>query len=263
MASTTRLTEDFIDKFNIIEIIEQKAKSGQKQVFIVNIDGKLVALKIIPSIGERIVRELKIYDEFKENNGIPCILKVEKYGNELVVLEEFIEGSDLQDVRDDYMGDSSKVRTLIYSICEILKPVWEKRYVHRDIKPQNIIIKTDGSPVILDFGIARDLEDETITPTGFQPFSWPFASPEQYFYKKDQISYRTDFFCLGIIAFYLYTGILPFGQTKFDIAKAFQDVQKVFSFDDELMNNFFNVALKYKAAERPRNIDTYIKSLGI
>ena len=113
MASTTRLTEDFIDKFNIIEIIEQKAKSGQKQVFIVNIDGKLVALKIIPSIDERIVRELKIYDEFKENNGIPCILKVEKYGNELVVLEEFIEGSDLQDVRDDYMGDSSKVRTLI------------------------------------------------------------------------------------------------------------------------------------------------------
>lgn len=135
--------------------------------------------------------------------------------------------------------------------------------MHRDIKPQNIIIKADGSPVILDFGIARDLEDETITPTGFQPFSWPFASPEQYFYKKDQISYRTDFFCLGIIAFYLYTGTLPFGQTKFDIAKAFQDVQKVFSFDDELMTVFFNVALKYKAAERPRNIDTYIKSLGI
>lgn len=120
--------------------------------------------------------------------------------------------------------------------------------------------KNDGSPVVLDFGIARDLDDETITPTGFQPFSWPFASPEQYFYKKELISYRTDFFCLGIIAYYLFVGDLPFGRTRQAIADAFSTSQKNFNVHDEQMNVFLNAALKLSVSERPRTIE-YFKTL--
>jgi serine/threonine-protein kinase len=262
MTSTTQLTNDFLKTFQIRTIIEQKPKSGQKQVYIVDIGGKKIALKIIPTIDERIIRELNIYEVFKEVKGIPCVMKIQEYGGELVVLEEYIDGEDLHIIKDTYLNDSKKVRELIFKIANILEPVWDKKYVHRDLKPQNIRINNEN-PVVLDFGIARDLEDETITPTGFQPFSWPFGTPEQFFYKRDQISYRTDFFCLGIIAYHLFTGGLPFGNTKTDVATTFIGDQIIFDVGELKMNNFLNTVLKFRVAERPRNIEAFIKSLGI
>lgn len=260
MITTTQLTSDFKQHFKIDKIVEQKPKSGQKQVYIVDIAGKRIALKIMPTNDERIQRELKIYDEFKDVENIPCVIDIQPYGDELVVLEEYIEGTDLCDKRVEYLNNSKLIRKLIFDMAQILEPIWSKGYIHRDLKPQNIIIR-NGQPVILDFGIARDLEDETITPTGFQPFSWPFAAPEQYFYKKDQISYRTDFFCLGIIAFFLFTGKLPFGNSKPVIAQKFNEDQIFFDVGDHDMNVFLNATLKYRVAERPRTIDLFLKNL--
>ena len=88
---TTKLAEEFIKTFNIHEIIEEKPKSGQKQVYIVEIDDSIFALKIIPTADERIARELNIYERFKDNSGIPNVINVQTYGDELVVIEEFIE----------------------------------------------------------------------------------------------------------------------------------------------------------------------------
>ena len=260
---TTKLAEEFIRTFNIHQIIEEKPKSGQKQVYFVEIDGSIFALKIIPTADERIIRELKIYERFKDNCGIPNVIRVQTYGDELVVLEEFIEGKDLSLISSQYINNSAKVRYLIADIADILAPVWNNRCIHRDLKPQNIIIKNDGHPVVLDFGIARDLDDETITPTGFQPFTWSFGSPGQYFFKKEQISYRTDFFCLGIIAYYLYTNILPFGKSRAAIAESFTQPQKEYDVHNEEMNVFLNAVLKYSVAERPRTVEQFIKSLSI
>lgn len=257
----TRLTEDFCKFFQIDNIVETKPVSGQKQVYIVEIDSEIFALKVIPGLDERIARELDIYDRFKENHGIPKVISVQNYGDELVVIEEFIKGEDLSKISKTYKGDSYKIRRLIAYISEILTPVWIKKCIHRDLKPKNIIIKDDGKPVVLDFGIARDLDDETITPTGFQPFSWNFGSPEQYFFKKDLISYRTDFFCLGIIGYFLYTGNLPFGNNRFSIAEVFTRQQMKFDVGDKEMNIFLNSVLKFSVAERPRTIDQFNKSL--
>lgn len=262
MVASSQLTSDFINAFNISSIVEQKPKSGQKQVFIVYIDGIKYALKIIPVKDERIVRELKIYDEFKDNPGIPCVIDIKEYGEELVVLEEYIDGDDLHLIKNKYLNNNRAVRELIYKIARILEPVWNRNYIHRDLKPQNIRIK-DGDPIVLDFGIARDLDDESITPTGFQPFSWPFGAPEQFFYKKEQISYRTDFFCLGIIAYYLYTGVLPFGTTKSDVANVFIGDQITYNVNDDVLNRFFNATLRFRVADRPRNVEAFIKLLGI
>lgn len=260
---TTKLADEFIKTFNIQRIIEEKPKSGQKQVYIVEIGSSIFALKIIPTADERIVRELNIYERFKENLGIPNIINVQKYGNELVVIEEFIEGNDLSLIASQYINDSNKIRHLISDIAYILAPIWNNRCIHRDLKPQNIIIKNDGHPVVLDFGIARDLDDETITPTGFQPFTWTFGSPEQYFFRKEQISYRTDFFCLGTIAYYLYTGTLPFGKSRSAVAESFMQPQKIYDLHNEEMNIFLNAVLKYSVAERPRTVEQFIKLLNI
>jgi eukaryotic-like serine/threonine-protein kinase len=263
MPTTTILSPEFLKHFNISEILDNKPTSGQKRVHIVKKEGIKIALKIISAIDERIERELKIYEVFKLNEGIPCILDVQRYGHELIILEEYIEGKDLSQVLGEYIGDSVKIRKLIFLIAEILEPVWEGDYVHRDLKPQNIRIKDDGTPVVIDFGIARDLGDGTITPIGFQPNSWPFASPEQLFAKKDLISYRTDFFCLGIIAYFLFTGKLPFGNSQLEISNCFSQEQITFNVGDEPLNIFFNVVLKYKVAERPRTVENFKKTLSI
>lgn len=263
MQTTTRLTDDFLKEFEITEVIEQKPRSGQKQVYIVRIKGEIVALKIIPFVDDRIERELRICEEFKENSGIPNLLGVKQYGKESVILEEFIPGTVLHDVTAKYKGNSLRVRRLIGEIVSILKPVWEKGYVHRDLKPHNLIIKDDGSPVVLDFGIALDVDGTSITPSGVRVLTWRYGSPEQFFYKSELIDYRTDFFCLGIIAFQLYTGGLPFGNTEIEIATRFQQDQIIFNLDDDSMTTFVNRALKFSVSERPRSIEAFIKSLGL
>ena len=83
-------------------------------------------------------------------------------------------------------------------------------------------MRGNGNPVVLDFGIARALDEKSITVSG-QPLSWRFASPEQFFGQKKYISYRTDFFCLGIMAFYIFTNRLPFGNTQSQIEKVFEN----------------------------------------
>lgn len=138
---TTKLTEDFIRIFKISRILEEKPRSGQKQVYIVDIDGSVYASKVIPNADDRIARELKIYDRFKDNPGIPKIISVDKYGDELVVLEEFISGNDLNKITHEYLNDSYKVRCLIFNIAKILTPIWSQKCIHRDLKPNNIIPK--------------------------------------------------------------------------------------------------------------------------
>ena len=156
-----------------------------------------------------------------------------------------------------------KVLKLIYEIALILTPIWENRYVHRDLKPQNIRIKPDGSPVVLDFGIARALDEESLTVTGGQPLSWLFASPEQYNGQKNFISYRTDFFCLGIIAFYLFTNSLPFGKDRYEIAEAYRDGAVKVNTENKSIDNFCNSVFKISPAERPRKIELLLKSIQL
>ena len=84
--------------------------------------------------------------------------------------------------------------------------------VHRDLKPANIIIRPDGTPCIIDFGIARFLDMESLTntlsPSG--PRTPLYASPEQMRNDKHLIDMRTDFFALGIVAMELFLGVHPY-----------------------------------------------------
>lgn len=101
---------------------------------------------------------------------------------------------------------------LIHKFKSCIFTLRDKNIVHRDLKPENIIIRPSGIPCIIDLGIARfiDLESLTKTISPIGPCTPPYAAPEQLTNNKSSIDPRTDFFGLGIIALELFLGIHPF-----------------------------------------------------
>lgn len=114
---------------------------------------------------------------------------------------------------------SSAVRTaaLFYDIARALEAAHEIGIVHRDIKPANIMLQKSLDPVILDFGMARDLEsDNALTRTG-DVFGTPaYMAPEQIGTKKAAIDRRTDVYALGVALYESLTFELPFAEPTFE-----------------------------------------------
>ncbi len=93
--------------------------------------------------------------------------------------------------------------------------LWSNKIAHRDLKPDNILIRPDNTPVIIDLGIAKSLNEETVdlTPGYFKnPHTIRFASPEQLTDRKDIINYKSDQYSMGLIAYYLLCKGYPFGN---------------------------------------------------
>ncbi len=254
---------EFLTHYEISEFFQGDKTGGQKAVHFPVVKGEKQVLKLFPGgKDERFDREMEIYGKFKDHTGVPKIISISEYNGEVVLFEEYIEGNTLADIVLNYKGDVKKVNELMVNIFAIMKPIWEAKYVHRDIKPHNIMIRKDGTPVMIDFGIARDLGAASITGTGWQPKSWMFGSPEQYQGDKDMISYRTDFFSLGALAYYLHYQCLPFGNNEAEIAQKFKDKNEAFHVDDDFkLKDFCIETMKFSPAERPRLIDDLLKLL--
>lgn len=90
--------------------------------------------------------------------------------------------------------------------------------IHRDIKPQNVMVTVEGRPVIMDFGIARRLESTGMTVTGEVIGTPVYMAPERLL--GGRVDHRCDIYSLGVILFELVTGTRPFtGKTVFEIAQ--------------------------------------------
>jgi serine/threonine-protein kinase len=148
---------------------------------------------------ERIEREINILRQidssfYPKNFGFEKISK-----NRYFILEEFIESTPLTNCMDRFYSPFAAL-TLTRQLTEGLKIIWDKKIVHRDLKPDNILITGENSPRIIDLGIARILDLDSITQTQFGgPLSRDYAAPEQHKYNKELINWRTDQYNLGII----------------------------------------------------------------
>ena len=93
-----------------------------------------------------------------------------------------------------------------------LDVIWRRNVVHRDIKPANILITPAGEPRVIDLGIARFLDDTSLTASiaCCGPATPIYAAPEQLINRKAMINVRTDFFLLGILVLELMHGFHPF-----------------------------------------------------
>lgn len=248
--------KDSTKKLLNVEEIHETFAGGQKYVFIATCNKKKCAIKMFKyGFGKREERELEFYIANEKLAGIPKVLDVKNEKNETIVVEEYIEGDCLQNIIGNYKKSATITSKLICGIADIMEPIWNEGKTHRDLKPPNIILTPKGLPVVLDFGIFKDPDLSTITDTGVQPNTWTFAAPEQLLGNKKHISYRTDFFSLGVMAYFLYYQKLPFGDQRDDvIAKMVAQDLSYTTEDSCKLNNFFEATLKFDVSTRPRNV---------
>ena len=125
---------------------------------------------------------------------------------------EYLEGQTLNDLLNRVHPlpepDAAKIAS---RICEALEYMHKNQVVHRDLKPQNIMLCNDGSIRIMDFGIAKSLASRRLTFVGFTPtMGTPdYMAPEQV--KGSRGDNRTDIYSLGAILYEMTTGEVPFG----------------------------------------------------
>ncbi len=204
------------DRFEITDVI---AKSGMASLFKANDreTGNAVALKIPymqiesdPAGFERFKREEEIGLRL-DHPYILKILPVKKKSRPYIAME-YLEGQTLNDllnrVRPLPEPDAAKIAS---RICEALDYMHKNQVVHRDLKPQNIMLCSDGSIRIMDFGIAKSMASRRLTFVGFTPaMGTPdYMAPEQV--KGGRGDNRTDIYSLGAILYEMTTGEVPFG----------------------------------------------------
>ena len=224
--SPVRFSESEIQKqFTDLSDLRYYASGGQKSVYeaVHPVHGNVV-LKLIDSApdNERIMREIEIVRQ----HLFPHVPKILDSGTanikstkQLYLVEERIEGNDLRKVlQQNGRLPFSQVVKCLSSLLETIEALEKAHIVHRDIKPDNILLDRNDDFWLLDFGIARDLKKVSLTATSsrFGPFTDGYAPPEQVFNMKYMEDSRCDLYALGITAYELFCGHHPAADQRRD-----------------------------------------------
>jgi eukaryotic-like serine/threonine-protein kinase len=135
-------------------------------------------------------------------------LRLESGETVLYFLEEYIDGIPLNSVHKPM--SPKEVCCLAFCIAQALSVLAQHRYVHRDVKPMNIIQKTTSAYVLIDAGIALDRDGEAITIPGDVVGTPLYLSPDQVRFPQKQLDSRADLFSLGVTLYECATGEHPF-----------------------------------------------------
>jgi serine/threonine protein kinase/Tfp pilus assembly protein PilF len=208
------------------QIIEELGKGGMGRVYKV-FDTRIkerVALKLIrQDIGsdretiERFSNELKLARRIRHKNVCGMFDIGEAEGAHFITME-YVHGEDLKSMI--HMSGSLSLGMLLSvgkQVCDGLAEAHGLGVVHRDLKPQNIMIDKNGNAKIMDFGIARSIREKGITGPSVMIGTPEYLSPEQA--EAKEVDPRSDIYSLGIILYEMATGRVPFeGDTALSIA---------------------------------------------
>src|ERR1035437_5483487 len=178
---------------------------------------RIVAIKTINlglALDEKEEYEGRFYQEAKaagrlSHPNIVTIFDVGKSGDVAYIAMEFLQGKELRDILNE--GETLPVERVLDMTAQValgLGYAHEHGIVHRDVKPSNIMVGSDGHVKITDFGIARMESASVRTQTGMVLGSPKYMSPEQVMGKL--IDQRSDIFSLGVVLYEMLTGRAPF-----------------------------------------------------
>src|SRR5580698_10386398 len=202
------------ERYEIIKLLGQGGMGAVYKARDRELD-RLVALKVIrpelaghPSILQRFKQELILARKITHRNIIRIFDLGIADGIRFITME-FVEGQDLASLLDE-QGKMTPEETvkILRQVCAALEAAHAEGVVHRDLKPQNIMVEASGRVCVMDFGLARSMENVGMTQAGTVLGTPAYMSPEQA--KGMPADERSDLYSLGIIAYQMLTGKVPF-----------------------------------------------------
>ncbi|HLQ43727.1 MAG TPA: serine/threonine-protein kinase, partial [Planctomycetaceae bacterium] len=203
------------------ELQKKLGQGGMGEVFLarqISLD-RPVALKLLskemakkPGFVERFIREAKSMAKLDHPNAVKAYAADSTSGQHFVAIE-FIDGPSMQKWMDELgklsVGDAVHI---VLRCADALRVAHGYNMIHRDIKPDNILVTKKGIIKVADFGLAKVIDDEdmSMTQTGTGLGTPLYMAPEQARDAKSA-DCRTDIYALGITLYYFVTGKLPFG----------------------------------------------------
>jgi serine/threonine protein kinase len=166
---------------------------------------------------ERFRREARAVAQLSHPHVVGVIDAGEDNGSPYIVLE-YVEGETLKE-RTRRQGRLPVAEAVAYAIeiARALGAAHARHIVHRDVKPQNVLIDEEGSAKVTDFGIARTLEEEGLTADGRVLGTTDYVSPEQAL--GQPVTGQSDLYSLGIVLYEMLTGEVPFkGENQVAVA---------------------------------------------
>ncbi len=225
------------------EVLEELGVGGMGIVYLAYCSylRRHVAIKVLLQSNEG--KEITLLQEAKaaarlSHGNIVQIYDIFEEGNKTFIVMEYVRGKSLKQLISAQEGTpftEQRALQLGMKLASALNHAHLNGVIHRDIKPDNIIIDQDGEPKITDFGIARVSNDTTIVHTDEILGSLRYSSPEQL--RGAIIDERADIFSLGIVLFEMLTGTMPFPDDS-PVTAAFkklkEDLPSVISINPEV-----------------------------
>src|SRR5260370_12728258 len=176
---------------------------------------RIIALKLIrpelarnPDVLRRFKQELILARQVTHKNVIRIFDLGQSDGIKFITMD-FVEGQDLRSLllEKGKLAPEQAARIML-QICRALEAAHAEGVIHRDLKPQNIMLTQDGRVYVIDFGISRSAYLPAMTQTGALIASPEYMSPEQA--RGEKLTERSDLFSLGVIFYELLTGKSPY-----------------------------------------------------
>ena len=207
---------------------------GQKWVFSGNhpTHGNIVLKFFHPQTDpDRARREVEAVVQIKSPR-VPHIYEVGvatcTIGPLIWVLEQRLDGQNLRErLQSGGTFYPAAAMRLTLHVMEALNAAEQNKIVHRDVKPENIMVDQVGNYWLLDFGLARHLDKESLTATG-APFgvgTLGYSPSEQFRNRKDDIDGRADLFALGVTVYECVQGVNPFRQGARDVGEILRRIE--------------------------------------
>lgn len=220
MTSKHNLIGQQIDQYRILQYI---ASGGMATVYLaedVNLERK-AALKVMldslaasdPQFTERFRREAVTAAQLNHPNIVQVYSVGQTPDERPYIAMQYIEGGSLQEKLKE-LAERRKLLTteqtlnIVRQIAQALSAAHLKGIIHRDLKPANVLIRLDGTPVLVDLGIAVIKGSKRLTQTGSMIGTPAYMSPEQV--RGRPVDGRADLYALGIMLYEMLTGMPPF-----------------------------------------------------
>jgi serine/threonine protein kinase/tetratricopeptide (TPR) repeat protein len=210
------------------KVLKRLGKGGMGEVYLAEDTrlGRNVALKFLSSefVGDnwakrQLVKEAQSVAMLDHPN-ICSIYGIEQAGDHSFLIMQYVEGQMLSDLIREELMDPDRVVTYAQQIVSALAEAHAHGIIHRDVKPQNIMVKNNGLLKVLDFGLAKLVQQEQglndnasrSSQLGFIPGTVSYMSPEQL--RGEKLDYRSDVFSFGTVLFEMLSTKNPFARNN-------------------------------------------------